>query len=132
MVLLYMNVGDCELTECLSCDKSEGVVDVAVKLRDNKRRHVIVLDSEKPVGMISVVDIVNRFVAEGKDFENTNAEDIMTSPIIVKDFGEPLSSAYIDMVKNNLLSCPVVLEGKLKGVLSLHEAMKELAKNGKA
>ena len=125
-----MKVGDCELIEAISCDVSDGVIDVARKLRDAKKRHLIVTDSGKPVGIISSVDIVNRFVAEEGDYSSVKAFDIMTSPIVVKDVDDLLSGVYVDMVKNGVLSCPVVERGELKGNLDLHQVMRRLAKGG--
>lgn len=125
-----MKINRCSLIEVLSCDKNEDIVDIARKLRDRKERHIVVLDSGMPVGIISVVDIVNRFVAEKKGYGEVKAGDIMTSPLIVKDSEDKVISAYVDMVKNGVLSCPVVGDGKFKGNLMISEAMKRLTEDG--
>ena len=123
-----MKIKDCELIEVLSCEKDENIVKIAKSLRDKKQRHIIVTDSGKPVGIISTTDINNRLVAENKNPEKTKAKDIMTKDILVKDIEEPLTQAYIEMIKKNIFSCPITQKEKLKGTLELKEAMKNLAK----
>jgi len=123
-----MKIKDCELIEVLSCEKDENIVKIAKSLRDKKQRHIIVTDSGKPVGIISTTDINNRLVAENKNPEKTKAKDIMTKDILVKDIEEPLTQAYIEMIKKNIFSCPITQKEKLKGTLELREAMKNLAK----
>jgi CBS domain-containing protein len=123
-----MKVKDCKLRKTLSCDKNTSVLEVAKKLEKNKEKHLIVTNSEKPVGIITTTDITYRLVAKNKDPRKTKAKDIMTSSILVKDIKEPLSKAYVQMLKNNVLSCSVTQKGKLKGILELKEAMGKLVK----
>jgi len=120
-------IKDCNLREAISCEKSTSVLEVAKKLRDNEERHIIVTEEGRPIGLISNTDINNRLVAEEKDPKSTTAEEIMTKKILVKDIEESLAKAYVDMLGNNIFSCPVTEEGKLKGTLDLKEAMNHLA-----
>lgn len=123
-----MEINDCKLRTVISCNKNEDTVSIAKKLRDNKERHIIVTDNEKPIGIISTTDINNRVVAENKDLKKTKAESIMTSPIIVKDINEPLVQTYIEMIKQNIFSCPITRDDKLIGVLDLKELMNHIVK----
>jgi len=123
-----MEIKDCKLRKVISCDKEENIVNVSKKLRDNKERHIIVTDNEKPIGIISTTDINNRVVAENKDIKKTKAGEIMTSPIIIRDINAPLVQTYIDMIKQNTFSCPITKDNKLIGVLDLKELMNYIVK----
>ena len=77
-----MKIKDCDLRKVLDCDIGDSVINVAKKLKKNNERHIVVVDSGKPLGLISTTDICNRVVAESKDLNKTKAKDIMTSPVI--------------------------------------------------
>ncbi len=124
-----MRIKDCELREVISCDKSDNIVSVAKKLKQEKERHIIVTEKNKPVGIISTTDVNNRVVAENKNPQKTTANEIMTSPIMTQDIDEQLAKAYFEMLKSNVFSCPVTQKGKLVGALDLKTAMNHLIKN---
>ena len=130
-----MNINFCSLRKSESCSKDDLVSDVARILRDKNVRNVLVLDDDKPIGIISVTDINNRVVAEGKDPKKTKAGEIMTRDLMVKDISDDLKPVYLDMLKKNIYSCAVIDKGKVKGMLDLKEAMncivKQKNKNGK-
>jgi CBS domain-containing protein len=121
-------IKECKLRNILQCDKEENIVEVAKNLKNNKERHIIVTDSGKPVGIISTTDINNKVVAENRELKKTKAKDVMTTQIIVKDINESLASAYFEMLKANVFSCPIVDKDRLIGTLDLKEAMNHLVK----
>jgi len=124
-----MKISSCKLHEVLSCDEETNIVEVAKKLRIKRERHLIVTDKGKPIGIISTTDISNRVVAEGKDPKKVKAKEVMTAKIISKDINEPITQAYIEMVRENLVSCPITEKGKLKGILDIREIMNVLSKS---
>lgn len=124
-----MNVSECDIVVAVSCEKGTSLIEVAKIMKEEKHRHVIITNDEKPVGIISPVDIVNKVVAEGKDYKDLKAEDIMTAPIETVDVSAELSEAYFKMASRNTFSCPVTEDGKLKGILLLNEAMRNLMKS---
>lgn len=124
-----MKAGESALIEALTCKKDDSVKQVARLLKDNERRHILVLDeNEYPVGLVSTTDMNNKVVADGLDVDKTNAEDIMTTPIDVCQASDELTDVYVSMHKNNRFSCPVVEQGKLKGLLTFKEAFKDIVK----
>jgi CBS domain-containing protein len=124
-----MDVRECELREVLECNKDISVFEVAKLLRDNQHRHIIVTEDKKPLGIISITDINNKVVAEKQDVEKTKAEDIMTKNLFTLENKTSLERAYIEMIRENLFSCPVVEEGKLKGMLDIRVIMNHLAEH---
>lgn len=123
-----MDVGTCSLRKVNTCSVNDGVDKIAQLLKKTGDRHVIVLDGKKPVGIISVTDIVYRLVAEDKDASDTKAKDIMTSKIMVRDASEKLTPAYVDMIKHNIYGCVITSKGTIRGMLDLREAMNCLVK----
>jgi len=110
--------------EVLKVKEDECVQVVAKKLRDSKVRHAYVIDDKgAPVGVISVVDISNRVVAEGKSPDKICAKDVMSSPVETKDVNDSVKDAYELMVANKRYSLAVTDKGILYGILPMNEAV---------
>ena len=110
------------LQDVVICRKNDTILEVARILRDTKSRHLIVVDeNEKPLGIISTVDINNRVIAEELNIKETTAEDVMTKKIEVVDVNESYDNAYKKMNDKGTYSIPVVEDGKLIGALSFNQ-----------
>lgn len=119
-----MEVKNCKLFEPLKVKEDETAEEVAKKMKEKKVRHAYVINEEEaPVGVISVVDVSNRVVAEGKSPKDVKAKDIMSKPVESKDVNDSVKDAYELMVKNRRYSLAVTKEGKLVGILPMNEAV---------
>ncbi len=120
-----MKINDCNLIEPFICRSDDTVESVAKKLRTTTLRHIFVVDdNDYPVGIISVMDINNRVVAEGKDAKAIKAHDIMSRPIdIVEDTDDALTTVK-NMIKHNRVMNAVVADNKIKGIITLNELIK--------
>ena len=78
------------------------------------------------VGIISTVDINNRVVAEGKNPNGLKAKDIMTSPIRSFEEDADEKEAYSTCVKDNIVTCPVTKDGRIVGIVSIHELLRKI------
>ncbi len=126
---MEMNIKD----EYVIADVNDSVVDIAKKLKENKRfNHLIILDEKKPVGIVSVRDIIERVVAEQKNSENTKVSEIMTSPVMTIRTDQDLKEIADLMIKNSFLSLPVVNENdEFLGVVSIYDVVAKLKENQK-
>ena len=52
----------------------------------------------------------------------------MTTPIETIDIDSDITSAYFKMAANNMFSCPITENGKLKGTITLNESMRLMMK----
>jgi len=121
------------LLPVLTVKMKDSVVEVAKKLHNFQERRIFVVDNkESPAGIISVVDINDRLVAEGKDPKKTTAQEIMSYPLkLILDINTPLEEAKKMMIHNNNYYVPCVEKGKLKGLLNYSIILGALNKNGK-
>ena len=119
---------DCTLIEPLYCQETESVMDVAKKLREHVIRHIFIVDtSKKPVGVISITDMNNRVVAEGKDAKTLKAHDIMTKPVVAFEETSDEKTAYESCVKQKVATCPVTRQGQIIGMVTIHELLRKIA-----
>lgn len=124
-----MNVLDCKINdEFVSCSINDNVYKIAQMMKQNKRfNHTIVLDEKKPVGIVSVRDIVERVVAEEKNSMRTVAREIMTSPVVTIKSSEDLKEVARMMTSKSFLSLPVVNDDdELLGVISIYDIIEKL------
>ena len=124
-----MVIKNCYIKKVLVAKEKDTVLEISKILRDTQRRHLVVIDSkEKPVGVLSVVDINNRVVAEEMDPKEAVARDIMTEQVISVDEEDEMAKALELMMDNNVLACPVTRKGKLIGIIELKEVVHKIQK----
>jgi|SRR3989344_4865746 len=120
-----MQVNQCMLIEPFVCNEEDNIVEVAKNLRSTTLRHIFVTDAKGfPKGVISVMDINNRVVAEGKDLGAIKAKDIMTRSIDVFNIDDDLSKVCESMLKKNHVMDAVVKDSRMIGIITVHEALK--------
>jgi len=118
-------VSDCNLIPIVQCFKHHSVIEAAKKLKEQSSKYLVVLDGHTPIGIISPSDITSKVVAENKNPLSTRVEEIMTSPIFILRWDEPIDSAVIAMIKKGLVLCPVIdSDYKCLGLISLSELTK--------
>jgi signal-transduction protein with cAMP-binding, CBS, and nucleotidyltransferase domain len=119
-----MNLRQANLEQARSLSVDSSLITVAKFLRDNKLRHVYLIDEKEfPVGIVSITDINNKVVAEGKDPKMLKAEAVMTTPVHMMDIDHEPSKAYAEMLAHDTYTLPITDNGLLVGVLSMKEIL---------
>jgi len=102
----------------LTCSPSDSVKSVAKMMRKNKVGSSIVIDKNKPVGIITESDILEKIVAEGKDAGKVKVGDVMSTPLITIDPYITIEDAMRVMNRHNIRRLPVVENGELVGIIT--------------
>lgn len=122
-----MKIKDCILIEAFKCSQDETIVEVANKLKTITLRHIFVTnEQEQPKGIISIVDINNRVVAENKNPQELKAKDIMSQPITSVDLEEDIETFYNKISETNHVMWPVTENNKMIGIITIHQLMKHI------
>ena len=72
---------------------------------------VIVIEKERPIGIITEKDILDRIVTPGKDVYNTLAKDVMSKPVITIEASSMLKEA-LELMKKKKIRRLVVMENE--------------------
>ncbi len=106
---------------------SDAKVFEALKLMADKNAGaVLVINSGKVVGILSERDCVRRLDLQGRASRATKVEDIMTTKVLYAEAGQSLSECVAIMIDKNIRHLPVYEEGKLIGIISVRDALKEM------
>lgn len=98
-------------------------VEIAEEMRNEEVGSLVVMDRKAPVGIVTDRDLLCRVVAVGRDPEETRAEEVMSSPLVSVEPREPLERLVNAMASHGIRRIPVVRSGKLRGIVSLDDAM---------
>jgi len=85
---------------------------------------VVSNDDETALGIVSERDVV-RQLASGPDVLDSPVSSIMTSDIQACDLDDSLESLMATMTEHRIRHVPVVRDGKLAGIVSIGDAVKQ-------
>ena len=106
---------------------SDAKVFEALKLMTDKSAGaVLVINDSRVVGILSERDCVRRLDLQGRASRTTKVEDIMTTKVLYAEAGQSLSECVAIMIDKNIRHLPVYEEGKLIGIISVRDALKEM------
>ena len=106
---------------------SDAKVFEALKLMADKNAGaVLVINDSRVVGILSERDCVRRLDLQGRASRATKVEDIMTTKVLYAEAGQSLSECVAIMIDKNIRHLPVYEEGKLIGIISVRDALKEM------
>lgn len=120
-------IKDCVLIESFKCNENDNLVDVANKLKEITLRHIFVVNNEEtPVGIISVIDMNNRVIAEGKNPKDLTAKDIMSKIEEIADVEDDVKEFCDKACEKQRVLSPVVKDNKMVGIVTLHQLIKNI------
>lgn len=87
---------------------------------------MLVMDGTKVVGILSERDCVRKVELEGKTAKGTKVSEIMTGKVLYVEVSQSLDECMAIMIDKNIRHLPVYDEGKLVGLLSVRDVLKEV------
>ncbi|MBN2584417.1 MAG: CBS domain-containing protein [Planctomycetes bacterium] len=85
---------------------------------------IIVKDGDKPAGIFTERDLLQRVVAAGRDPHKTTLGEVMSSPVKTCRLDEPVDQCALRLKRGHFRHMAVVDEhGRLVGLISLRDVM---------
>ena len=94
-------------------------------LASGKSGFPVIEHTRKLVGVVTELDLLTAIDSE-KELESFTAGDIMTKPPIVVEEETPLKAVFKKIKKKNILRVPVVRNGKLVGLVSRSDILRNM------
>jgi CBS domain-containing protein len=89
---------------------------------------VIVVENERPVGLITHKDIILKIVQPRIPQDAVTAREVMTTPVVTIDENASMEEAAKLMTRKNIKKLPVVRDGKLVGIVTSMDLVREAPK----
>jgi CBS domain-containing protein len=101
----------------------ETIEKAAEKMKVNRIGSLVVIDKEKPIGIVTERDIAYKLVAEGKSGK-TKVKEVMSKDLKTVPEDKPLTDAAKLMAAHVIRRLPVVDKGRLIGIVAIEDIMK--------
>lgn len=113
-------------SEIWSVSSDTSVFEALKLMADKNAGAVMVIDNSKVVGILSERDCVRRVDLMGRTSRETKVKDIMTGKVLYVEGSQSLDECVAIMIDKNIRHLPVYDDGKLIGLISARDALKEL------
>jgi CBS domain-containing protein len=105
---------------------TESVFDAVKKLAERNIGALVVVERDKVVGIVSERDYTRKIVLMERSSKQTLVRDIMTAPVMYVPPDYSTEQCLALMTQNRLRHLPVMESGKLIGVLSIGDLVKDI------
>jgi CBS domain-containing protein len=85
---------------------------------------VLVMEGEKPVGILSERDYARQVILKGRASKDTPVREIMSTKLVYVRPEQTVEDCMALMTDKRIRHLPVLVEGKLEGVLSIGDIVK--------
>jgi len=107
--------------------KPDASVLEALKLMAEKNTGaVLIMTGDKVAGILSERDCIRKVELAGKTAGNTKVSEIMTGNVLYVEVSQSLEECMALMIDKNIRHLPVYEEGKLLGLISVRDVLKEV------
>ncbi|MBI4345599.1 MAG: CBS domain-containing protein [Elusimicrobia bacterium] len=105
--------------EVITVTGGETIAEASKIMRDNRIGAVIVAENDRPVGIFTERDLLNKVVAEGVDPAKALVKQYMTTNPTTVDASEPLDKVFATLADARFRHLPITDQGKLVGIISM-------------
>ena len=102
------------------------VFDAMRVMAENNTGALLVMDADKVEGIISERDCVRKLDIKGRSANDTRVSEIMTDKVLYVESSYSLDDCMAVMIDKNVRHLPVYENGKLIGLISVRDVLKEV------
>jgi len=122
---------DTKNKEIWTISPDDSVFDAIKKMCDKSIGALPVVSDEKLVGIISERDYTRKVILEGRTSKETKVKDIMTTTVFHASENQKIEECMAIMTKHHIRHLPVVIDGKLLGMISIGDIVKYIISDQK-
>lgn len=112
-----------------SCAPDDTVMTAVEKMCAERIGALMVCDGDRPVGIFTERDVMNRVILARKDPAHTRVEEAMTRDVVVIGADATTGEAMAVMTERRCRHLPVIVEGHLAGMVSIGDLVRQQSHN---
>ena len=112
--------------EIFSLKPDSSVLDAIKMMAEKSVGALLVMDQQKLAGIISERDYARKVILHGKSSHDTPVRDIMTQKLVTVNLAHTVEDCMGLMTAKRIRHLPVVESGRVVGVLSIGDLVKEV------
>ena len=116
---------DAKGREVISVSPESNVLEALRLMAQREVGAVLVLDGPRLVGVMSERDYARKVILKGKSSQETRVREIMTERVVYARPEQTMAECMALMTDKRVRHLPVLEEGRLIGVLSIGDLVKE-------
>jgi len=117
--------------EIHSVHPDDSVFDAVQKLANANIGSLIVIEDDRPVGILTERDYARSVVLQGKSSPTTPVRDIMTTRVIYVQPKQTVEECMAIMTDKHIRHLPVLNDDKLVGMISIGDLVKSIIEDQK-
>lgn len=117
-----MNVSDFTWREPVTIDVAETIATAARRLADHGVGALVVVDGDRPVGIVTDRDLVVRVLARGASADG-RVDGVMSMGVVALDADDDVEELYAVFGRHAIRRVPVVDHDQVVGMISLDDAV---------
>ena len=106
--------------------KDASLLDALTLLREKKIGALVVMDGDKPAGIFSERDYVQRVDIAHQQPAAIRVDSIMTKNIVTVEPGQSVNECMELMTEKHIRHLPVLEDGRLVGIISIGDVVKDM------
>jgi len=113
-----VNVEDFMTKRVVTIEGSKTILEAAKVLAEKNVGSLVVVEENKPVGIVTDRDVVTRAVVKGLDLKKEQIKTIMSKPLVTVRPETSMLEAIELMDKNSIRRIPVVKDNEIVGIIT--------------
>jgi CBS domain-containing protein len=109
-------------------DAKKTVYDAAKMMHSKNIGALVVMVKSKPVGIITLRDVLSRVVLRKKDCARVKVTDAMTKKMIILGPGNTIDEAVYLLEKKKIKKLPIMHKNRLVGIITMTDLLQEMRK----
>lgn len=122
-------LGQKEINEIWSIPPDATVYQAVQMLAEKRVGALLVMEGEKLVGILSERDYAREVILKDRSSKETAVKDIMSTNVITASSTDGVDPTLGVMTKNRIRHLPVVDDGKVAGMISMGDLVKDIIDN---
>ena len=110
----------------IGIEKTKSVYDAIILMDTHHIGSLVVLENDELVGVITERDYACKVTVKGKKAKSTPVSEIMTEKLVVAKRSSSINECMALMSGKRVRHLPVIEEGKLVGLISIGDVVKEI------